>query len=112
MLGNKEKTLQQLAYLLANIRLNDVIDIALVSIIIYRFFVLIQGTRAYQMLVGILSLTALWWISSSYELYSLSWLLQNFFDYLFIIVIVLFQDQIPLPNHREHRVRPGYMPTV
>jgi diadenylate cyclase len=86
--------LQQLAYLLANIRMNDVIDIALVSIIIYRFFALIQGTRAYQMLVGILSLTGMWWISSSYELYSLNWLLQNFFDYLFIIVIVLFQDQI------------------
>ena len=46
------------------------------------------------MLFGIFALAILWWFSQLYELYSLSWILQNFFDYLFIILIVLFQDQI------------------
>jgi diadenylate cyclase len=40
------------------------------------------------------ALAVVWWMSQFYELYSLSWILQNFFDYLFIILIVLFQDQI------------------
>jgi len=60
----------------------------------YRFLFIVQGTRAYQMLFGIVALAILWWFSKFNELYSLSWILQNFFDYLFIILIVLFQDQI------------------
>jgi diadenylate cyclase len=46
------------------------------------------------MLSGLVALSAIWWISQTYELHSLSWILKNFFDYLFIILIVLFQDQI------------------
>lgn len=65
-----------------------------VALIMYRFLIIIQGTRAYQMLFGIVALAIIWWVSQYYELYSLSWILQNFFDYLFIILIVLFQDQI------------------
>lgn len=86
--------MQQLGILLANFRILDLLDIAVVGLIVYRFLLIIQGTRAYQMLFGIMALAMLWWFSEFYELYSLSWILQNFFDYLFIILIVLFQDQI------------------
>jgi diadenylate cyclase len=86
--------LQQLTILLANFRFIDLLDMVAVALIMYRFLIIIQGTRAYQMLFGIVALAIIWWISQYYELYSLSWILQNFFDYLFIILIVLFQDQI------------------
>lgn len=86
--------MQQLGLLLANFRFIDLLDMVAVSVIIYRFLIIVQGTRAYQMLFGIFALAILWWFSQLYELYSLSWILQNFFDYLFIILIVLFQDQI------------------
>ncbi len=90
----QREKLQQLGILLSNFRLLDLLDILVVGIIMYRFLFIIQGTRAYQMLFGIVALAILWWFSKYYELYSLSWLLHNFFDYLFIILIVLFQDQI------------------
>ncbi len=86
--------MQQLGILISNFRLLDLLDIFVVAIIMYRFLFIIQGTRAYQMLFGIIALAILWWFSKYYELYSLSWILHNFFDYLFIILIVLFQDQI------------------
>lgn len=86
--------MQQIGILLANFRFTDLLDILAVGFIIYRFLFIVQGTRAYQMLFGIVALAILWWISLYYELYALSWVLQNFFDYLFIILIVLFQDQI------------------
>jgi diadenylate cyclase len=86
--------LQQLGILLANFRFLDILDIVAVSIVVYRFLMIVQGTRAYQMIFGIVALALSWWISQYYELYSLSWILQNFFDYLFIILIVIFQDQI------------------
>lgn len=66
----------------------------IVALILYRFLIIVQGTRAYQMLFGIVALAMLWWVSKFHALYTLSWILQNFFDYLFIIMIVLFQDQI------------------
>ncbi len=86
--------MQQLGILLTNFRFIDLLDLIAVGLIIYRFLLIVQGTRAYQMLFGIVALAVVWWMSQFYELYSLSWILQNFFDYLFIILIVLFQDQI------------------
>ncbi len=86
--------MKHLGLLLSNFRLLDLLDILVVALIMYRFLIIIQGTRAYQMLFGIIALAFLWWFSQLNELYSLSWILQNFFDYLFIIIIVLFQEQI------------------
>lgn len=73
---------------------SDVLDIGIVAYIIYRFLFVIQGTRAVQMLIGLVALGSLYWFSLSYELYSLNWILTHFFDYFFVIIIILFQDQI------------------
>lgn len=80
--------------LISNIRIWDILDIGVVAVIFYHLVNIIQGTRAYQVLFGIISLSLLWWFSHAFELYSLSWIMKKFFDYLFIILIVLFQDQI------------------
>ena len=72
---------------------NDAVDIILVSFILYRFLAIIQGTRAVQMLGGIGDLFSLYWVSLYFEMYSLNWLLNHFFDYFFVILIILFQDQ-------------------
>lgn len=79
---------------LAQLRMVDILDILAVSYVFYRFLLIIQGTRSMQMLFGLLAMGGIWWISSSYELYSLSWIIRHFFDYIFIIIIVLFQEQI------------------
>jgi diadenylate cyclase len=86
--------LDQLSVLFTHFRFIDLIDILAVSFIVYRFLIIVQGTRAYQMLFGIVALSMLYWASRYYDLYSMTWVLNNFFDYLFIILIVLFQDQI------------------
>lgn len=80
--------------LFENFKLSDSIDIFIVSIILYRFFSIIQGTRAVQVLVGTATITTLYWFSLTFELYSLNWVLKNFFDSFFIILIILFQEQI------------------
>lgn len=80
--------------MLEHFTFTDAIDIFVLSIILYRFFVIIQGTRAVQILVGTALVTTLYWLSLTYELYSLTWLLKNFFDYFFVILIILFQEQI------------------
>jgi len=86
--------LKDLLPFLQNLRALDLLDILAVSFIIYRILLIVQGTRAVQVLMGLGAMAALWWVSNAYELHALSWLLQLFFDYLFILIIVLFQDQI------------------
>lgn len=80
--------------LFENFNISDLVDILVVAIILYRFFFIIQGTRSVQVLVGTAAITTLYWFSLSFELYSLNWLLKHFFDYFFIILIIIFQEQI------------------
>lgn len=79
--------------LFENFKVTDFVDIAMLSVILYQFFSIIQGTRAVQVLVGTATITILYWFSLSFELYSINWLLKHFFDYFFVILIILFQDQ-------------------
>lgn len=77
-----------------NFTLSDFFDIAIVSIILYRFLAIVQGTRAVQVLVGTATMATLYWFSLTFELYSLNWVLESFFEYFIIILIILFQEQI------------------
>jgi diadenylate cyclase len=74
--------------------ISDVVDIAIVAFIVYRFLLIVHGTRALQMLVGLLTVSVLYVFSLRYEMFSLNWLLNNFFDYFFVVLIILFQDEI------------------
>lgn len=79
---------------LAQLGLRDLIDIALVSIILYRLIVMVKGTRAAKMLLGLLLLLAASIISRNVPLYTLDWILQGFWAYIVIALIVLFQPEI------------------
>ena len=72
----------------------DVVDIGIVALIVYRILLLIKGTRAMQMLTGLGILGIAFFLSSQFELFTSHWLLSYFFDYLILIVIVLFQDDL------------------
>jgi len=79
--------------LINQITLKDTVDILIVTFLIYQGLIIIYGTRAVQMLTGVGILVGLFWIGHSFNLYSLNWLLDHFFDSFFIIGIIVFQDQ-------------------
>lgn len=79
--------------LIQSITLKDVIDILIVTFLIYQGLLIVYGTRAVQMLTGVGILVALFWVGHSFKLYSLKWILDSFFDSFFIIAIIIFQDQ-------------------
>ncbi len=78
----------------SSLRLIDLLDIGIVAFIVYRVILLIKGTRAMQMLTGLSILGIGFFMSSAFELFTTHWLLSYFFDYLILIVIVLFQDDL------------------
>lgn len=71
-----------------------VADILLVYYAIYRVLLLIKGTRAAQMLIGLVLIGAGFFAAEQLELTTVSWLLDNFINYFIIIIIVVFQHDI------------------
>jgi uncharacterized protein (TIGR00159 family) len=71
-----------------------VVDILIVYYAIYRVLLLIKGTRAAQMVIGLVLIGAGFFAATQLELTTVSWLLDNFINYFIIIIIVVFQHDI------------------
>src|SRR5262249_2906275 len=69
-------------------------DILIVYYAIYRVLLLIKGTRAAQMVIGLVLIGAGFFAAHQLELATVSWLLDNFINYFIIIIIVVFQHDI------------------
>ena len=72
----------------------DVIEIAIVSVLLYRVLLLIQHTRAMQMLLGIFLLALIYTLAQSLELVLIRTLLAYLFQYGVIAALVVFQPEV------------------
>jgi len=72
----------------------DVLDIALVSFLIYELLLLIRGTRAVQMALSGGFLIGLFFLSRWLELETVNWVIRNLATYVVFAIIVLFQSDI------------------
>lgn len=83
------------AYLVANFDpVGDLIDIVVVAVGVYWLLLLIRGTRAVQILVGLLLLIGMSGLSQVLQLTTLSWIFDHFLASAVLIIIVLFQHDI------------------
>ena len=70
-------------------------EILLIAYIVYRLLLIIRGTRAMQMVLGILILMgAAFVLSQLYPLTALKWVMDRFYSSLIIIMVILFQEDI------------------
>ncbi len=72
----------------------DILDISLMALILYRLLLLVKGTKAAQMLIGLVILLLASMVSRYLELFTIDWLVQSFLAYIVIAIIVLFQPEI------------------
>ena len=71
------------------------IDIIIIAAIIYRLLLLIRGTRAMQMVLGILMMVGFaFLLSQLYPLTTVKWLMDKFYSSIIIIIVILFQEDI------------------
>ncbi|OGS18935.1 MAG: TIGR00159 family protein [Elusimicrobia bacterium RIFOXYA2_FULL_50_26] len=100
----------QFIYSLWSHYLVHIVDIFIVSYILYRLILLVKGTRAVQILLGILTLVALTFLAREVlHLRTLSWLLERFWLAAVIILAVAFQPEIrsalaQLGSHRWGKI--------
>jgi len=80
--------------ILGNFRLWDVLDILIVAFIIYRIILLIRGTRAVQMMIGLVVILGLYIMSLRVGFFTLHWILNSFIASMILVIIVIFQDDI------------------
>ncbi len=76
------------------IRWYDLVDIIIVSFIIYRVLLLIRGTRAVQMLTGFGIMLILYYASERLGFHTLHTILVQFFNNFILILIIVFQEEI------------------
>ena len=72
----------------------DVLDILLVAFIIYWILLFIRGTRAVQMLFGLLILMVMYVVAKKAGMVTFQWLVGNFLENLLVVLVVVFQSEI------------------
>ena len=72
----------------------NVLDIALVFVIVYVVLKLLRGTRAVPTVVGLILLGMLYWLSLEQDLATLEFVLRYAVVYVGFAIIVLFQSEI------------------
>ena len=74
--------------------LRNVIDIALVFVIVYVVLKLLRGTRAVPTVVGLILLALLYWLALEQDFATLEFVLRYAVVYVGFAIIVLFQSEI------------------
>lgn len=82
-----------LIHLLRDIRIFDILDILIVSFIIYEFILLIRGTRAMQILLGLFLALLPLVISPWIQLNTIVWLLERILPAGVLALLILFQPE-------------------
>lgn len=77
-----------------HVRINDVIDILIVSVIIYEVARWIRNTRAWMLFKGLLVLAAFTLIAAVLQLHTIMWILNKIFSIGITAAIIIFQPEI------------------
>jgi len=77
-----------------HIRLLDFIDIILVAILFYQLYMLIRGTVAYSITLGIAAIYLFWWAVRAMQMELLSTILGSVLGVGVIALIIVFQQEI------------------
>jgi diadenylate cyclase len=72
----------------------DLLDLAIVSLILYEVLKAIRGTRAVQMAIGSAVFVIVFYLSQWGQLETVNWLVRNVASYVVFAMIVLFQADI------------------
>jgi diadenylate cyclase len=78
----------------ANIQISDVLDIAIVTFVIYKIMEFIKETRAQQLVKGLLVLVLATFISGEFQLYTLNWVLKGVMTIGVIALVIIFQPEL------------------
>lgn len=71
-----------------------IVDISIVIFLLYCFFRIVRGSRAWQLIKGIALLIVATWVSGLFNLKILNWILTGIMNLGVIAIIVIFQPEL------------------
>jgi len=80
--------------LIRQIRWQDLVDIGIITFLIYRLLHIVRGSRAMQMILGLAVILVAYVSSRALGLFTLNWILDNFLGSIILVIIVIFQSDI------------------
>ena len=87
--------IDQILPFLATLHPSDIIDVILLTFVIYRALLLIQGTRTIPILVGLtVLLGGTYLLATLFNLDAIGWLVENLVSSSVVILVILFQADI------------------
>ncbi len=79
---------------LSKMQWSDYLDILFVAFLLYKFLPLIRTTGSMRIAITIVAVVIFAWVTELLELYTLSFILNQFFEIGLIAVVVLFQPEL------------------
>ena len=76
------------------LKITDIIDILVMTYIIYKLIMSVKETRAAQLLKGLVVVLVFSRIAQALNLYTVNWLISNIFTVGLMIIIVVFQPEL------------------
>ena len=77
-----------------SIGITDVIDILIVAFVVYKVLGFIRETRAEQLIKGLLILVAATFLADTFDLYTISWILNGTLTLGVIALVIVFQPEL------------------
>lgn len=87
------------------LRPQDIVDIIIMTILVYQLYSWFRNTRALQVVMGLGFLGLLYVVTKNIGLFMTSWILQELGTVLFVLIIVVFQNEIRQALYRFSPLR-------
>lgn len=95
-----------------DVRLQDILDIVILSILVYQMYSWFRRSQAIRLLIGLLVVMAIFFITRLAGLNMTSWVLQQLETVIFVLVVVVFQNEIRHALYRFSLLREFVSGTV
>lgn len=86
-------------------RLQDIADIIIMTVLLYQLYIWFRKTRALQVVIGLGFLVVLYLVTKNFGLFMTSWILQELGTVIFVLIIVVFQGEIRQALYRFSLMR-------
>lgn len=93
-MDNLRSLFQSALFVFMNISITDILDILVVTFLIYRILLMVQSTRTARVAKAIILFLLATWITSLCEMYMLNFILSRILELGFIALLIMFQPEL------------------
>mgnify|MGYP000504065302 CR=1 FL=1 len=76
------------------VSIKDIIDIAVISYLTYKVYLIMRGTRAYQMLIGLIFILLASFLAQALNMSGMSWLFNSISTVWVVAFVIIFQPEL------------------